>query len=567
MQTEPLGDLDSSTGIWPAATNILTNELLTLSGSTVRTSDATMPLFGAASDRIDFIATNDYIYRTFTGFTIGNVYTCSIWIYRQEIDSAFLKLAVRNNANSADQGTVNIPQRKGWQRVTLTFTATDTAGRVRVIMTDATLKPVRAWIGRAQLETGPLANPFVGFSATRAAARVRVPHAAANSTQSWVAMRVRPGWSPAAEPLLTFERLFDWRVDSSNLVSLFYNESTNNMTIRRQSGGAGSDATQSATGTFNTGEELTVVAALTATQTKVSVNGTAFSTASNSSIPNLAAVTLADIGSNSGSSEHIAGDVKWMATGTGTLSDADALALHRFGLMAPLSDPTGLRTWQGSTTASSPWAIMAGKRSMPPARYAGLSPMEIIDDAVAAEGEPAFFHFTASGIATFLDSSYRSLAPYAVSTFGFGRNPGQDAFTYASLDEEDAFLFNIVRGTTDEGDLTFEARDEASIDRFGPSVLALDTLPLGSDEEVQAYIDALLARYRLPLTRVPSIRIESAHALVALLSLDLGRQVTISIPPPGGGTEITQYSFVERRKISGTAVEKILRAEFGVSPR
>jgi hypothetical protein len=61
----------------------------------------------------------------------------------------------------------------------------------------------------------------------------------------------------------------------------------------------------------------------------ISLGGVAFTSVSNASIPVLSA-TLFDIGSRA-ASLWIASDVHWFACGTGTLTDADAAAIHAFG--------------------------------------------------------------------------------------------------------------------------------------------------------------------------------------------------------------------------------------------
>ncbi len=562
VQFEDAPPFDLTTGIWPAATNILTAQLTQVGGTASSADDSTHQLLGGAMRRVDLPATNDSINRTFTGLTIGNPYTFSIWVEREEIDSRFLVAQVRNNANSATIASLNIRRQTGLQRVTVPFTATETAGRVRIIVTDASNTPARFWEAGAQLEAGPIATPFAGYSGTRSAARVRVPSATMDETQMSMVMWVRPGWSPSGEPGASFERFYDRRADSSNLISFYYNESTNNMTIRRQTGGAGSDATQAAS--FNAGEEIMLAFVLTATQTKVSVNGEPFSTASNSSIPDLSAVTTADFGSNSGTSEHMAGDVRTAAWTLGTLSDDDVAALYEVGPQRTgLSAMEGFRVWNGWSDLASAWNIQPGQRSMPPARYAGLPPKELVDDAVAAEGEPAGFFIAPNGVATYLDSSSRSQTPYNVPLYSFGLEDIE--FEDASRSDSDTFLYNIIRGTNDEGTRTFSAEDATSIARFGRLVLPLDSIPLGDDDEIQAYVDELLARYKDPMIRIPSFVLSSSADAESLLTLGFGVPIVVTLPMVSGDSSV-QSSYVEKRRIwqdeSG-----VLMGQFSISPR
>jgi len=321
---------DSSFGIWATADNILTADLGEGGSSAAGVDDTDYQFMGAAMKLVTFDATNDNWFRTFSGLTIGNVYTAHGWVDRHEIDARFLKVQVRNAANNATVAETNVRRQKGRQHVTVTFTATDTTGRVRLIATDSQALPILAWAGRFQLEAGAIATPFAGYSAARSNARVRIPVDDLDETQGWVAMRVRPGWSPAAEALggSGILRLFLWSVDGNNRISGYYSESTGLFTMRRKSGGSGSDATVAPS--FVPESEVTVVFAWTATQVKVSVNGGTFQTASNSSIPDLSSITDVDIGSNGGGSEHLDGDVLWFAYGHGTLDDDDAAALAEF---------------------------------------------------------------------------------------------------------------------------------------------------------------------------------------------------------------------------------------------
>src|ERR1051326_3812059 len=107
------------------------------------------------------------------------------------------------------------------------------------------------------------------------------------------------------------------------------------------------------TGTFTPGTLFTVVAAWTATQLKLSINGANFTTpVTNTNIPTLTAPTF-DIGSAAGTSA-LDGDILWFAAGSGTLANADATTLNTFGNTDPTrgtlpATPTAL--WTADTTA------------------------------------------------------------------------------------------------------------------------------------------------------------------------------------------------------------------------
>lgn len=80
---------------------------------------------------------------------------------------------------------------------------------------------------------------------------------------------------------------------------------------------------------------LTVIGAWTATTVRLSNNGAAFVSAGNANIPTVGGtVYIAGTGV-----QVLDSDAFWFACGTGTLSDADAAAIHAWGNSDP---PPGL---------------------------------------------------------------------------------------------------------------------------------------------------------------------------------------------------------------------------------
>lgn len=346
---------DSSIGIWPAATNLLTAALNQGGGTAATVDDADYQFMGAAMQLSTFDAVNDNAFRTFSGLTIGNVYTDSIWVDREEIDARFLKLQIRNAANSATVAEVNVPRKKGLQRVQITWTAAETSGRVRLICTDATNLPIRVWHGRPQLETGAIATPFAGFG-TRAASRAQLPSTGWSATQGWAAMLVRTGWA-AGDPTATggnVLELFNWRASATEQILAYWDDAAQVWKFNRVHSGSGTSASASAP-LPRVGSLALVVVAWTATQVKISVNGSAFVTASNSVIPTGLPATI-DVGSLGGSSEFLRGSVKWFTWGFGTLTDADASSLfdaYVIGLGEPA--PTNL-VWASAANVQGMWS-------------------------------------------------------------------------------------------------------------------------------------------------------------------------------------------------------------------
>jgi hypothetical protein len=346
---------DSSFGVWEATTNLVTNggvESNTTgwagNGATISRSQE-QTKFGAWVLKAVHSANFGETRFTAAAYTVGQVYTASIWIYRTEVTQT-LAFQVRNATNSGSQGTVTIPATLGWQRVAVTFTATTATGNIRV--TDNTNNGVfpTYYVDGLQLELQPLATPYVetnGATATRNAARVQAPASLIDETQGWVAMRVRMGWPSTAQiHSSTTSRFWEWGDDSNNRLILYYEAASDNFAFQRRTT-AGSQSRSSAAQVFAAGDAKTVIVAWDAATVKISIDGGAFlSAAGTPQIPVLADA-LFDIGSGQTNNEHADSDFLWFACGTGTLTDADAATLHALGNTGPIN----VRDLPGDATA------------------------------------------------------------------------------------------------------------------------------------------------------------------------------------------------------------------------
>lgn len=202
------------------------------------------------------------------------------------------------------------------------------------------------------------------------------------------------------------------------------------------------------------------------------------------------------------------------------------------------------------------WNIRAGARNMPPARYAGREPAEMIDEAVEAEGLPALFFFSRAGVPTFLGADYRDAAPFNTPSFTFG-SAGLGHLEAASIHiaDADAFLYNEIRAIREGGDTTFTAADQVSRDRFGELVLPLDALPLANDADTQAYADDLLAKYKDPMVRIDSFAVAEADAerRHAILTIDQQDCVRVEFQPSAAAPRSTRPRTWSAAASSGTA--------------
>ncbi len=185
-----------------------------------------------------------------------------------------------------------------------------------------------------QLQTGVIVTPWVrttGASAGTTAGRVQLPVSGLfTETQGWVATRIDMDWGVSSEPG-GFPVVWDWRDDANNLLQIVYFASDNTFNAYRGTGGTTSAA--AVTTTHEAGDSISLVHAWNATQTRISEDGAAFVNAANTLIPTLTA-TSATVGSGS-TGNQVSSNVLWLATGSGTLTDADAAALNAFGDTPP----------------------------------------------------------------------------------------------------------------------------------------------------------------------------------------------------------------------------------------
>ena len=151
-------------------------------------------------------------------------------------------------------------------------------------------------------------------------------HSLLSGTQGWVAMRVRAGKPTGiGGEYLSF---FEWADDSNDRIIGYLEPGADSITLYRARAGTGMVCSR--TQTVAVGDLLTVVFSWSATQLKLSVNGSVFTTAAVTNDLTLAA-TLIDIsgGNGRGIGNQLDSDVLWFACGGGTVTDADARPVER----------------------------------------------------------------------------------------------------------------------------------------------------------------------------------------------------------------------------------------------
>lgn len=196
-----------------------------------------------------------------------------------------------------------------------------------------------------QLQTGSIVTPWRrtdGSSASTTAGRIQQPVAGLfTATQGWVVARIKTGWA-STTTYATNPPVFEWRDDDNNRFNLEYATSDDAWQMVRGGSGTFGNARRTAQ-SFAAGAGQTVIGAWNATQVRLSDNGNTFASASSAVVPTMTA-TSADIGRQFTNAAHIDSNVLWYATGSGTLTDADAAVLNSY----TQSVPGGLRTLRSS---------------------------------------------------------------------------------------------------------------------------------------------------------------------------------------------------------------------------
>lgn len=326
----------SGLGIWEAATNLVPN-------GGFETNTANVGTYGTAtvsrvSSRAKFgmyslevrDAANDAGATMHVGGTLvvatATVYTTSAWVYAEA--DVTVRLVFREmdaTGGWINQSFVDVVPNGEWIRAVVTHTTTSgVRGEPWVLNFSGTVKTF--YVDAVQIEQQPLATPYAhtdGASAARADSRVQAPASLLDETQGWIAARLRAGWANTADPSGN-PVLFDWRDDVNNLLQVRFDTLTNTWELQRRATAGTGEVTKA--DTFAPSEAITVIAAWDATNLKLSVDGSVFASVAAANIPALAA-SLFDVGSVSGTSEHIDSDILWFACGTGTFADVDAARL------------------------------------------------------------------------------------------------------------------------------------------------------------------------------------------------------------------------------------------------
>ena len=330
--------VDSSVGIWEAATNLDTNGGFE-NGSSAGWSatggsfanSIEQAQFGTHSGKAVSSAPGDLVSKTVAGLSASTTYSRSLWIYRTETGAA-LTIVVLNNAGTGNLASATAPSVLGWSRIVL-HPRTESGQTSLTTRISSSLGGVSYYVDGAQLERNVAATPYVetnGSTATRGPSKVSVVGNPVGPTQGWVAVRIRFGWD-STTPFSPDPGIVDMSVSNNDALFCYWDEASHTFHLERHKSGAGTHAS-SAAQTFSAGTVKTVIYAWTATDVRISVDGGAFVGTANTTIPGQATLFIgSDQVQGNGNNRQGDSDYLWVAGGSGTLTNADAATIHAFG--------------------------------------------------------------------------------------------------------------------------------------------------------------------------------------------------------------------------------------------
>jgi len=356
---------DNSTGVWESTTNLIKNggfesntsnwsESIGSGGAGSMTRITSDSKFGSAS--ADFSITNTtafnvflnqyYSYNTAPYFNTSDQYTLSFWAKWIGGATTWHVGIQDSSATNAVMSLVNFTPTSTWQRFTFTFTPLQTGNQPDIYFGANPLAISEIHVDGVQLEQKGYATPYVdtnSSTASRGAARVQAPTNDINTTQGWMAERVRMDVSSSA--------------DANQTLGYIAIDSNDRLILRTGSGGtwqifswvSGVDVgSTSVTSSYSVGTIVTAVYYWTSTTLNISINGSAFTSVSRGALQS-GNVTDFDIDSQGTTGDWLDGDTFWTAAGTGTLSNADASTLNALGS----TDPTfsGLQALDSGTAS------------------------------------------------------------------------------------------------------------------------------------------------------------------------------------------------------------------------
>jgi hypothetical protein len=329
---------DSSFGIYEQRANLCTNGgfEVDLSGGWITqqaatlTRDTSQSKFGAACAKLQCTGTTFGLAQPGVSVTNGVTYTFSVWVNRTEtVDNWGLDF------QGVLTGSVAIPKVLGWQRVSLTATATASGNPACRIINNQAGAASAIYIDGVMFNAGPVALPYC--EGTIPACRVQVPVTGSNGAMLsesqggvivWLGMDWPSTTLPNGAPIAVEWANFG-TPGAENQFSLYRVSSAQWGVDTRRNGGL----TQVRTATTHVLDDpACLLMAWTDTAVKIGANGGAqASAARNGTIGGAALPATFEIGNRSDLTLPIDSRTKCAVTFTGTITDADWAAVYALG--------------------------------------------------------------------------------------------------------------------------------------------------------------------------------------------------------------------------------------------
>lgn len=356
---------DGSTGIWPAATNLVTNggfETNFIGWSKIAALEIgqriiTDAKFGSACAQLyesSPAGAGEYIQSgLITGLSAATAYTASAWVKavsKSGANAGALSIWWYTSADAFISASV-VTFTTGtfdWTRFINTATSPALTAKARVVFSTDGATAATAFdihVDGIQFETGSIATPYIetdGATASRSAGRVQMPWDPGLFTaQNFaIAVRIRYGGALATG----INNYFSWITDTPNRVLAFI-ASSSTLTLRR---GGAEDLTATIT-TPATGAYTTLIFQGSPTLLGCAQDGAAFQTAANSQTPAISAANI-DFGSQASqvAGRELASDFLWaIPFKRGNLSTADSARINSFGNNKPTKSGLSGMPWTG----------------------------------------------------------------------------------------------------------------------------------------------------------------------------------------------------------------------------
>jgi hypothetical protein len=210
--------------------------------------------------------------------------------------------------------------------------------------------------------------------------------------------------------------------------------------------------------------------------------------------------------------------------------------------------------------------------------YRNRAPIDPIRDAVAAGMDvnysptqiTAGFFTGADGTLNFLGPDHRLDAPYDTSQVTIGDAGGTEVpHLDLNVDYSESFLTNEWNVTREGSQInTQTASDATSVARYFKRSQSKTGVILTTDSDALAMAQALVAKYKDPMQRVTGVNFNTVDPIVseAVFKRELMDKITVKRTPPGGGSRISQSSFIQKIEVSGANDGKPWSVNWNVSP-